>query len=105
MIIGAKAGSHFGRSAVIGAKSGNSHATIGGKGGAHAHASRAVYTQANRAIGDLGGGKSAPGNTANPVGSGQRDAPQRPEGVRSMADPRPSKKMRSTESSKQNKAN
>lgn len=104
MIIGAKSGAHSVRSAVIGAKSPNSHNAIGGKAGAPLHTGRAVHTQANSAIGDLGGNKSAPGNTRNAVASGQRDAPQRPDGVKSMADPRPNKRFKSTESSKKNKA-
>lgn len=104
MIIGAKSGAHSGRSAVLGSKGGNAHVVIGAKGGAPYHSARIVSTQANNAMGDLGGGKAAPGNTRNPVGSGQRDAPQRPDGVKSMADPRPNKRFKSTESAKKNKA-
>ncbi|AET84768.1 hypothetical protein TVWG_00003 [Tetraselmis viridis virus N1] len=104
MIIGAKSGAHSGLSAVIGSKNNNSHMTMGSKGGAPSHHGRAVYTQANRAMGDMGGGKSAPGNTHNSVGGGQRDAPSRPDGIRSMADPRPSKRAKTTESGKKNKA-
>lgn len=101
MYIGAKAGIS---SSVLGSKNVNQHSVIGSKAGSQYNASRGVSTSVGPAIGDLGGGKSAPGNTRNAVGSGQRDAPDRPDGVRSMADPRSNKRRKTTESSKKKKA-
>lgn len=104
--IGSKAGVSSASTRVIGQKSNNSHGVIGSKGGAFlAGRQTVVSTRSGKGIGDMGGGRYAPGNTTNSVSSGQRDAAERPEGVKSMADPRPSKRMKTTESNKRNKAN
>ena len=101
-ILGAK---HGMSASFFGQKSTNAHNSVGSKHGAVFTSGRAVSVAASRARGDLGGGRSAPGNTNNPVANGSRDAPMRPEGVRSMADPRPSKRARNMESSRRNKTN
>lgn len=94
-VIGSKAGVSSRSVAVIGQKLNNAHAVVGGKAGASLAGRQRVVSQPHsKGIGDLGDGKFAPGNTSNPVGAGQRDAPTRPADVKSMADPRPSKMQR-----------
>lgn len=95
-VIGSKSGATARSVAVIGQKLNNAHAVTGAKAGASlAGRQRMVSQPHSKGIGDLGGGKFAPGNTSNPVGAGQRDAATRPPDVKSMADPsRPSKMQR-----------
>ena len=100
-ILGAKQGM---RSTFLGQKSTHQHHVMGAKHGGMFSSSRAVSVPGARGRGDLGNGSVAPGNTTNPVANGTRDPAARPEGVRSMADPRPNKKAKTVESSKKNKA-
>lgn len=93
------------RSTFIGQKSIHQNHIMGAKHGGIMTSSRAVSVSQARGRGDLGNGTSAPGNTTNAVANGSRDPAPRPEGVRSMADPRPSKRAKTVESSKKNKAN
>lgn len=102
MIIGAK---HGLGAAFLGQKMTNAGASISAKHGALFGRGTAVSVPGSRGRGDLGGGASAPGNTANPIANGSRDPAPRPDGVRSMADPRPNKKAKTVESMRKNKTN
>lgn len=92
------------RSTFFGQKSTHQNHVMGAKHGGVMTQSRAVSVNQARGRGDLGNGTSAPGNTTNAVANGSRDAVMRPEGVRSMADPRPNKRAKTLESGKKNKA-
>jgi hypothetical protein len=89
----------------FGQKDTNQHRTVTSKHGAVFARGAAVSVPIGRGRGDLGGGQSAPGNTANPIANGSRDAAPRPDGVRSMADPRPAKRAKNIESGKRDKTN
>eukprot|EP00951_Prasinocladus_malaysianus_P012521 scaffold93405_cov28-Prasinocladus_malaysianus.AAC.5 len=68
-IIGGKCGVS---GAFIGQKSINSHGIIGAKHGAAFNRPSALSIEQGIGLGDLGGGKSAPGNTRNAVANGSR---------------------------------
>ena len=72
-VMGSKSGGH---AAVFGSKATSMHNVKGQKnhGGGAMASSRSVHSVPSmRGIGDTTGGGKAAGNTANPVGNGQRD--------------------------------
>lgn len=99
-ILGAKAGISGG---VFGQKLTNAAHTLGAKHGAVFNRAAITAAEGTPGRGDIGGGRTAPGNSRNAVANGSRDGPTRPEDMKSMADPRPKKRSKTLESNRKNK--